>query len=103
MLKVAIAHFLITLFVFWRLFHSFSLDAWSSFWLKISVVLQPVLFFLVWTLRFLNVGEWGGATSFLGGLAMLFSVVYWSICFGWMFVKLINWLNHFPILGKRIF
>ena len=27
----------------------------------------------------------------------------WSICFGWVFVKFINWLNHFPVLGKRVF
>jgi hypothetical protein len=27
----------------------------------------------------------------------------WSICFGWLFVKLDNWLNHFPVLGKKVF
>jgi|ERR1043165_522975 hypothetical protein len=27
----------------------------------------------------------------------------WSLCFGWLFVKFDNWLNHFPVLGKRVF
>ena len=31
------------------------------------------------------------------------SIPLWSICFGWIFVKLDNWLNHFPVLGKRVF
>jgi hypothetical protein len=33
----------------------------------------------------------------------IFSVPAWSFCFGWIFVKLDNWLNHFPVLGKRVF
>jgi hypothetical protein len=33
----------------------------------------------------------------------LASIPLWSICFGWLFVKLDNWLNHFPVLGKRVF
>jgi len=101
--KVAIAHFLVTSFVFWRLFHSFSPDAWTPFWFKVCVLLQPVFFFFVWTLRFLNVGEWGGIPSFFGGLAMVFSVPLWSICFAWLFAKLDNWLNHFPVLSKKVF
>jgi len=27
----------------------------------------------------------------------------WSVCFGWIFVKFLNWLNHFPVLGKKVF
>jgi hypothetical protein len=27
----------------------------------------------------------------------------WSICFGWIFVKSLNWLNHFQVLGKKVF
>ena len=34
---------------------------------------------------------------------LFISVPLWSICFGWLFVKLDNWLNHFPVLGKRVF
>jgi hypothetical protein len=102
-LKVATGHFLITLFAFWRLFHSFTPDAWTSFWLKVSIFLQPVFFSFVWALRFINFAGLDGITSFLAGLAMMLSVVLWSICFAWLFVKLDNWLNHFPVLGKRVF
>ena len=31
------------------------------------------------------------------------SVPLWSYFFGKIFVKLDNWLNHFPVLGKRVF
>jgi len=27
----------------------------------------------------------------------------WSVCFGWLFVKLDNWLNHFQVLGRKVF
>jgi hypothetical protein len=31
------------------------------------------------------------------------SVPLWSYFFGKIFVKLDNWLNHFPVLGKKVF
>ncbi|HEY4952179.1 MAG TPA: hypothetical protein VII71_02190 [Verrucomicrobiae bacterium] len=31
------------------------------------------------------------------------SMPIWSLCFGWIFVKFDNWLNHFPVLGKKVF
>ena len=31
------------------------------------------------------------------------AVPFWSLCFGWLFVKLDNWLNHFPVLGRKVF
>jgi hypothetical protein len=30
-------------------------------------------------------------------------IAFWSLCFGWIFVKLDNWLNHFPVLGRKVF
>jgi hypothetical protein len=36
-------------------------------------------------------------------LPLMMTAPVWSICFGWLFVKLDNWLNHFPVLGKRVF
>ena len=105
MWKVAATHFLITLFVFWRLFHSFRPDSWTPFWFKVSVLLQPALSFFVWFFGFIPVpsGNFGGLIEFTEGLVILFSVPFWSIFFGWIFVKLDNWLNHFPVLGKRVF
>ena len=36
-------------------------------------------------------------------LLLMMTAPVWSICFGWLFVKLNNWLNHFPVLGKKVF
>jgi hypothetical protein len=101
MWKVAIAHFLLTLFVAWKLFHCS--DAWGLFWLKVFVLFQPVLALLVWGFHFVGISTWGGWAEFLGGLAMILSVTHWSICFGWLYVKFTGWLNHFPVLGRKVF
>jgi hypothetical protein len=103
MWKVAIAHFLLSLFVFWKLFYCS--DAWGLFWLKISVLFQPLFALLVWVFHLISVpdGDLGGLIEFLEGVAMLFSVPVWSICFGWIFVRLDNWLNHLPVLGRKVF
>jgi hypothetical protein len=45
---------------------------------------------------------WGVSQSFLSVLFSL-SMPLWSICFAWLFVKLDNWLNHFPVLGRKVF
>jgi hypothetical protein len=113
MWKVAITHFLVTLFVVWKLIHYSAWSgpyereiwfmAWGSFWLKVFVLFQPMLSLLVWIFHFINVSTWGGIGSFFAGFAMIVSVPFWSICFGWIFVKLDNWLNHFPVLGKKVF
>jgi hypothetical protein len=34
---------------------------------------------------------------------LLASIPIWSLCFGWLFVKLDNWLNHFPVFGRKVF
>jgi hypothetical protein len=101
MWKVAIAYFLLTLFVVWKLFHCS--DAWASFWFEVFLLLQPVLWFLLWIFHFLDLSNWGGLCEFLAGLTMLLSVVYWSICFGWFYVKFTNWLNQPPVLGRKVF
>ncbi len=115
MWKVAIVHFALTLFVIWKLIHHLAwsgliekevwFNAWGLFWLKVFILFQPLLSFFVWVFHFINVpnGELGGLIEFLEGMAMLLSVPLWSICFGWLFVKLDNRLNHFPVLGKRVF
>jgi hypothetical protein len=82
-------------------------DAWAPFWFEVFLLLQPALCFLMWIFHFLDFsnleGNWGGLCEFLAGLTMLLSAVYWSICFGWIYVKFTEWLNHFPVLGKKKF
>ncbi len=36
-------------------------------------------------------------------LCVTILVPLWSLCFGWLYAKFTNWLNHFPTLGKRVF
>ena len=36
-------------------------------------------------------------------LIAILSIPIWSLCFGWIYVKFTNWLNHFPVLGKKVF
>jgi hypothetical protein len=115
MWKVVIAHFALTLFVFWELLHHLAwsgppekeiwFNAWGLFWLKVFILLQPLLSFFVWVFNLVGVtdGDLSGLIEFLKGVAMFFSVPVWSLCFGWLFVKLDNWLNHFPVLGKKVF
>jgi hypothetical protein len=45
---------------------------------------------------------WGGSPH---NLSIIFcvSMLLWSLCFGWLFIKFDNWLNHFPVLGRRVF
>ncbi len=115
MWKVAIAHFVLTLFVIWKLIHYSAWSgpyereiwfmAWGSFWLKAFILFQPLLSFFVWAFHLIIIpnGDLGGLIEFLEGVAMLFSIPVWSICFAWFLVKFDNWLNHFPVLGKKVF
>ena len=40
---------------------------------------------------------------FVYALFCIISIPMWSYCFGWIFVPFRTWLNHFPVLGKRVF
>jgi hypothetical protein len=115
MWKVAIVHFALTVFVVWKLLHYSAwsgpiekeiwFNAWGLFWLKVFVFLQPLLSFLTWFFNLIHVpqGELGGLVEFLEGVAMVASIPVWSLCFGWIYVKLFDRLNHFSTLGKKIF
>jgi hypothetical protein len=105
--KVAIAHFLLSLFVFWELLHFASyfgpyeqfknFEIWQNLWVKMVFALQPQC------LIFLLKVETPETVSRIIFCCLVLYVPVWSYCFGWIFVKLDNWLNHFPVLGKRVF
>jgi hypothetical protein len=120
MWKVAFVHFPLSVFFLMIVLkygivpHSFSggytailqgesrvvwLEAWASLWKTIFFILQPLLWLL---------NKFGQPISvilpkLLLLVLCLISIPLWSVCFSWLFVKLDNWLNHFPVLGKRIF
>jgi hypothetical protein len=106
MWKVAIAHLALTIFAIWKLIHSLAISCppeqeillapWGNFWSKLLLVLQPMQFLVVSKTKFFNSED----SMFLTMVAL---APFWSICFSWIFVKLDNWLNHFPVLGKKVF
>jgi hypothetical protein len=67
------------------------LEAWNNFFAVVAFVFQPVQ---CWAIK-------SGHFNFV--FSCLPTIPLWSICFGWLFVKLDNWLNHFPVLGKKVF
>jgi len=99
MWKVAIAHFLLSAFVLWKAIHYgdffFSPPPLllQTYW-SIYYVLQP-LFGVGLKLAFFDFAD--------SGPLIFGSIPLWSLCFAWLFVKLDNWLNHFPVLGRKVF
>jgi hypothetical protein len=106
--KVAIAHFLLALFVFWKLIHYMAWSGprerevwfmvWNGFWTKVFMLFEPQLFlfglFQKYSIHF---------PPLVALFIFIISIPVWSYYFSWIFVKLDNWLNHFPVLGKRVF
>jgi hypothetical protein len=122
MWKVAIAHFVLTLFVALLMillpypnrragdfyYHIALFEAYSDFLKNFLFLLQPlpllvVLIFQQMELHFAlpNHPLWLVVPIFYG--VLLISSLLWSFCFGWLYIKFTNWLNHFPVLGKRVF
>jgi len=108
MRKVAITHFCLSVFVALKSssYSAFSgsheqaiwFTAWGNFWSKTFFLFQLQLLFSHFITGLLvRFPDWFGL------LILISSVPFWSYCFGWIFVKLDNWLNHFPVLGKRVF
>ena len=87
---ITIAHFAASVISYLSLFNT------SGFRLeKLFFVLQPQFLFL----GRLEVRFNEDAIAFLA----VFFAVAWSFCFGWLVTKLVNWLNHFPVLGRKVF
>lgn len=120
MWKVASAHFAATIFVCFLILHiqhtvglhTDSLEKrvvhgiWVNFLETTLMILQPLPFLAIWLLQqsHFPIPEhplWLAVPIFYGFLLLL--SLSWSICFGWLYVKFTNWLNHFPILGKKVF
>jgi len=123
--KVAITHFCLSVFVFLALlsYPSYSSsgssdiaasfdylqqyviwhNAWDFFWLMTLQLLQPQ------TLLIGKILKLCFGMNFLAQFLWLVTIIQiccapiWSLCFGWIYVKLTNWLNHFPVLGKKVF
>jgi hypothetical protein len=96
MWKVAATHFVLTIILGFGLF--FGVPSWQEslegYFVKYACfILQPQFYILT----IFHVPDWLWKTIWIG------SIPIWIFCFSWLFVKLDNWLNHFPVLGKRVF
>jgi hypothetical protein len=102
MWKVAAGHFVLTVSAVVLIFSipfgptSQYQDFRFDFGNTLFSFLQPQLCFASWAcnLNSLNHLMWD---------ILFISVPLWSLCFGWIYVKFFNWLNHFSALGKRLF
>ena len=81
---------------------------WGQFWLDVLKLFQPLSYLVVSLLQEIDLHFklpdqpfWGLVPIYYG--VLLVSCLFWSICFGRIVVRLDNWLNHFPVLGKKVF
>jgi hypothetical protein len=60
----------------------------------VAICLQPISYFI------------SGHNEFESIFIFFVAVVLmplWSYFFGWIFIGVKDWLNHFPVLGKKVF
>jgi hypothetical protein len=118
MWMVAAIHFCLTLLVFASLFdsgwsgnpHS---KAYENYRIKTTLkfdalfLLQPQLGVLSMTPQFLSNALLAEIPiRVLAGVLLVFwfgSIPVCSFCVGWIYAKSVGWLNHFPVLGKKVF
>jgi len=103
MWKVAIAHFAVTAFVWVNFAESVATGAWQNFWWSVLEILQPTFALMAVIMKVFLVENWNSNLTGFLTISFVFAIPLWSICFGWIFVKLDNWLNHFPVLGRKVF
>jgi hypothetical protein len=112
MRKVAFAYFVLTflpVFViaftatgFFRVpSAAVSFDFWVQCWFRVFIFLQPV-FCLFESRLFQQVFE-QFMPDWLWPLISVVVIPIWCNFIGWIFVRGRNWLNHFPVLGKKVF
>jgi hypothetical protein len=99
MWKVAIAYFAVSLFVLLSMLPGLDIKlfGYPVFYIEdlgiTFLVLQP-LSCLLWIVHHHE------GLVFVLSLPLYF---VWSLCFAWLLIKLDNWLNHFPVLGRKVF
>jgi hypothetical protein len=108
---VALIHFFASILIFIFGTYTFS-GYWKDFWIQLGIAAQPQQLLVYYylpepaPLGALAVPTNQNLLNVIGLVLIItffVSIPLWSICFGWIFVKLDNWLNHFPVLGKRVF
>src|ERR1035437_2415116 len=78
--------------------HSLS-EILSQVFMPVFVFMQPQFFLLI----ILQTNPAVGLINAIEFWSCVILIPIWSFCLGWLFVKFENWLNHFPVLGRRVF
>jgi hypothetical protein len=112
--KVAFGYFVLTMLVATQLpiFYAgpykfdFSPDyievAWRTFCAKFFLILQPQILLLYAVAQIEALKGLSKLPFWWGMLINLISILLWSSCFGWLYTKAVDWLNHFPALGRKV-
>jgi len=93
MWKVAIAHLVLSVVIGLLPFIPFvsgflGYESFYMIWTLLILLLQPLVVL---------------SAAWVGFWFVLPLMPIWSLCFGWISVKLLGWLNHFPVLGRKVF
>jgi hypothetical protein len=86
----------------WLVWH----NAWFNSWETIFCFLQPQIAVFYYLIRHTDILLTLRSIISPNAFLILYSVAtipLWSICFGRLFVRAKDWLNHFPVLGKKVF
>jgi hypothetical protein len=76
---------------------------WDFLWLQTFQLLQPQTLLIGKTLKLCFGINFFVKFFWLVTLIQICCAPIWSLCFGWIYVKFTEWLNHFPVLGKKVF
>ena len=82
-------------------------EVWKSFCKSMCFVFQPHIWLML-KMELPQLPHWYKALpSLVPPVALLFLTMFsmftWSFCFSLIFLRVKDWLNHFPVLGKRVF
>jgi hypothetical protein len=111
MWKVALVHFALTVFVWlgWEYLNNNEANyiqsvLWADSWRSVFFILQPLIWLVFAASQIGFINHFYDAFSDGMALAICLPLIpFWSFCFGWFYVKFTNRLNHFPVLGKKVF
>jgi hypothetical protein len=101
--KVAMAHFALSALILVVFAQPSSTDSMRYLWFSFLEILQPIFWLMTLAMKQFLVENWSLNLSAFLSICFLIVIPLWSICFGWLYVKFTNWLNHFPVLGKKVF
>ena len=119
-LSVAAVHFVISVAIFLlsvsrisgaEMYENYKYDyieygAWNFFLNHAFLGLQPQFDFFIeidWLWSYSHSGRLWINPIGLDHLVGFISIIFWSLCFGWLWAKLFGWLGRFPILGHKFF